>query len=98
LLAEENWSLERYLNERRLERCRSALEDAAQSHRSIGEIAFKWGFSDLSHFGRRFKARYGLSPSDYRRQAQEFATLPRKNDPPLLIEALSSPRRVPEMV
>jgi AraC-like DNA-binding protein len=70
LLAEENWSIERYLNERRLERCRNALEDAAQSHRSIGEIAFKWGFSDLSHFGRRFKARYGLSPTDYRRNAQ----------------------------
>jgi AraC family transcriptional activator of tynA and feaB len=71
LLAEENWSLERYVTERRLERCRSALEDVAQSHRSIGEIAFKWGFSDLSHFGRRFKARYGLSPSDFRRWAEQ---------------------------
>jgi AraC-like DNA-binding protein len=69
LLAEEGWSIERYLNERRLERCRGALEDLAQTHRSIGEIAFHWGFSDLSHFGRRFKARYGFSPTDYRRDA-----------------------------
>jgi len=68
LLAEEHTSIERYIAERRLERCRSALEDAAQSHRSIGEIAYKWGFSDLSPFGRRFKARYGLTPTDYRRQ------------------------------
>jgi len=70
LLAEENTSLERYLVDRRLERCRNALEDAAQSHRSIGEIAFKWGFSDLSHFGRRFKGRYGLTPTDFRRHME----------------------------
>lgn len=69
LLAEEGWSTERYLTERRLERCRAALEDPTQTHRSIGEIAFNWGFSDLSHFGRRFKARYGSSPTDYRRNA-----------------------------
>jgi AraC-like DNA-binding protein len=73
LLSEENSSIERYIAERRLERCRSALEDSAQAHRSIGEIAFKWGFSDLSHFGRRFKARYGLTPTDYKRQAAQVA-------------------------
>lgn len=73
LLAEEHTSIERYIAERRLERCRSVLEDAGQTHRSIGEIAFKWGFSDLSHFGRRFKARYGLTPTDYRRRAGQIA-------------------------
>ena len=62
-------SIERYINERRLQRCRRALEDSRQDHRSIGEIAFKWGFSDLSHFSRRFKTRFGMSPSDYRREA-----------------------------
>lgn len=66
LLAEEGSSIERYVNERRLERCRAALDDPAQDHRNIGEIAFKWGFSDLSHFGRRFKQRYGLTPTEYR--------------------------------
>lgn len=74
LLAEDNSSIERYVNERRLERCRAALEDAAQSHRSIGEIAFKWGFSDLSHFGRRFKGRFGLTPTEYRRRAEIAAS------------------------
>ena len=69
LLAEEGSSIERYINERRLQRCRRALEDSRQDHRSIGEIAFKWGFSDLSHFSRRFKTRFGMSPSDYRREA-----------------------------
>jgi AraC family transcriptional regulator, positive regulator of tynA and feaB len=36
----------------------------------IGEIAFSWGFSDQSHFTRRFRAAYGMSPSDYRRQVE----------------------------
>lgn len=69
LLAEEGSSIERYITERRLQRCRRALANPQQDHRSISEIAFKWGFSDLSHFSRRFKARFGMSPSDYRREA-----------------------------
>jgi AraC family transcriptional regulator, positive regulator of tynA and feaB len=80
LLAEENSSIERYVNMRRLERCRAALEDVAQSHRSVGEIAFKWGFSDLSHFGRRFKAKYGLTPTEFRRRS-EIAAAERQNQP-----------------
>jgi AraC-like DNA-binding protein len=37
----------------------------------IGGIAFDWGFSDLSHFGRRFRAAYGMTPGEYRRHARE---------------------------
>ena len=66
LLAEEGLSLERLIVSRRLERCRRALEDPAQAHRSIGEIAYAWGFSDQSHFTRRFKAAFGSTPRDYR--------------------------------
>lgn len=73
LLAEEHTSIERYIAERRLERCRHALEDTTQGHRAVSEIAFKWGFSDLSHFGRRFKARYGLTPTEYRRLCEAVA-------------------------
>jgi AraC-like DNA-binding protein len=71
LLSQEGTSTERYIQHRRLERCRLALEDPAQACRMIGEIAFSWGFSDLSHFGRRFRAAYGLTPGDYRRRRQE---------------------------
>jgi AraC family transcriptional activator of tynA and feaB len=94
LLAEEHTSIERYVAERRLERCRSALEDAAQAHRSIGEIAFKWGFSDLSHFGRRFKARYGQTPTEYRRRHLEPAPAgqrPAKQRQPLAGLAVREP-------
>ena len=73
LLSQEGSSVERYVLHRRLERCRQALEDTAQAHRMIGEIAFSWGFSDLSHFSRRFRAAYGMAPGDYRRSAQQAA-------------------------
>lgn len=69
LLSQEGYSVERYIQHRRLERCRCALEDPKQASRTIGEIAFSWGFSDLSHFGRRFRAEYGYTPGDYRRRA-----------------------------
>jgi AraC-like DNA-binding protein len=68
LLALEDTSLERYIVARRLERCRRALDDSAQAPRSIGEIAFSLGFSDLSHFSRRFRAEFGITPSEYRRR------------------------------
>lgn len=73
LLAEEGTGLERYIIARRLERCRRTLEDPAQAHRTIGEIAFSWGFADLSHFTRRFKAEFGAPPGEYRRQARAAA-------------------------
>jgi AraC-like DNA-binding protein len=70
LLSQQGTSLERLIVSRRLERCRRALEDPAQWQRTISEIAFAWGFSDVSHFDRRFKAAYGCSPGDYRRRFQ----------------------------
>jgi AraC family transcriptional regulator, positive regulator of tynA and feaB len=68
LLSQQGTSLERFIMTRRLERCRAALEDHQQNHRTIGEIAYAWGFGDLSHFNRRFKAAYGCTPRDYRRR------------------------------
>ena len=68
LMAQEDTGLEAYIIARRLERCRRALDDPAQARRTISDIAFSWGFSDLSHFGRRFKAQFGCTPGDYRRQ------------------------------
>lgn len=66
VLAEEKTSISRLIGSRRLERCRSALADPAQARRKVSEIAHGWGFSDMTHFGRRFKATYGVLPSEYR--------------------------------
>lgn len=67
LFAEEGTGLERYIIVRRLEQARKTLEDPSQSHRTISEIAFSWGFTDVSHFSRRFKAAYGRTPGEYRK-------------------------------
>ena len=66
LLARENSSLERYIMLRRLFRCRQALETPQRFSRTIGEIAYGCGFSDLSHFTRRFKGQFGCTPSEMR--------------------------------
>jgi len=67
VLADEGTSLSRLILERRLERCHAALGDRVQTHRSISEIALGWGFSDMTHFGRCFKKRYGVLPKDFRK-------------------------------
>lgn len=70
-LSDEGTSIGRLIQARRLLRCRRALEDSAQAHRTLSEIAYGWGFSDMTHFGRRFKAAFGLLPSEYRKANQE---------------------------
>lgn len=67
LLSEQSTSLGRLIQARRLERCRRALEDPRQAYRSVSEIAYGWGFSDMTHFGRRFRKAYGMLPSEARR-------------------------------
>ncbi|MDB6108025.1 MAG: AraC family transcriptional regulator [Gammaproteobacteria bacterium] len=67
VLADENTSIARLIQTRRLERCRQALSDCTQRHRSISDIAYRWGFSDMTHFARRFRAAYGLLPREYRK-------------------------------
>jgi AraC-like DNA-binding protein len=56
----------KWMQDRRLEGVARDLRDSAQAARSITEIAFSWGFNDLSHFNRAFRARFALSPSGWR--------------------------------
>jgi AraC-like DNA-binding protein len=65
VLADHDTSIMRLIQTRRLARCRYALEDPNQAHRTVSEIAYGWGFSDMTHFGRRFKKAYGILPSEY---------------------------------
>ncbi|MFC7657735.1 helix-turn-helix domain-containing protein [Pseudonocardia benzenivorans] len=53
----------------RLARCREDLEEPTAG--SVTEIAFRWGFSDATHFSHVFKREYGMSPRDVRRAARE---------------------------
>lgn len=65
ILSTEDTSIMQLVLARRLTRCRYALEDPDQAHRTVSEIAYGWGFGDLTHFGRKFKAAYGMTPSEY---------------------------------
>ncbi len=75
VLAQDDTSIMRLIQAKRLARCRKALEDPSQAHRMISEIAYGWGFTDMTHFGRRFKAAYRFSPSDCRRGVRQFRQL-----------------------
>jgi len=55
-----------YVMDRRLVGAAADLKDPALGGHAIGAIAFDWGFSDLSHFTRRFKQRFGCRPRDWR--------------------------------
>lgn len=55
-----------WIRELRLERCRAALADPVQANLPVTEIAFKNGFSSVSHFSRAFRARYEMTPTAYR--------------------------------
>lgn len=74
VLEEHNTSLARLILARRLARCRCALEDPAQANRTVSEIAYSWGFSDLTHFGRRFKRAYEILPREARALANRRST------------------------
>jgi AraC-like DNA-binding protein len=66
LLADEHTSFQRYVLAERLAQCRRDLASPVLAHRQVGEIAFGWGFNDLSHFGRVFREHFGMSPRDFR--------------------------------
>jgi AraC family transcriptional regulator, positive regulator of tynA and feaB len=71
VLVNEGTSIMRLVLARRLERCRKAFDDPSQFHRKISEIAYGWGFSDMTHFGRKFRAAYGCLPGDYRKRMRD---------------------------
>jgi AraC family transcriptional regulator, positive regulator of tynA and feaB len=57
-----------FIQQTRLERCRSALMDPGAYRTTITQIAFDSGFNDIAYFSRLFKATYGASPRDYRKR------------------------------
>jgi AraC family transcriptional activator of tynA and feaB len=70
LFANESETVTEYIQRRRLEECARALVAAPLRGRLVTEIAFDYGFNSLTHFGRVFRNRYGLTPSEYRRAAR----------------------------
>ncbi|MGJ4947015.1 helix-turn-helix domain-containing protein [Bradyrhizobium sp. HKCCYLS20291] len=73
LLARAGTSFSELVMARRLDGVARDLRDPARAGHDIGRIAFDWGFSDLSHFTRRFKQRFGTRPRDWRAQVEDLS-------------------------
>ena len=59
-------SFGRWVLEERLKACAAALRDPLQHDLNISEIAYRWGFNDLSHFNKSFRARFDRTPAEWR--------------------------------
>jgi AraC-like DNA-binding protein len=59
----------RWVLQSRLEACAKALRDPGQRLLNISEIAYRWGFNDLSHFNRAFRAHFDMPPGEWRNAA-----------------------------
>lgn len=71
LFAEEDEQLSRYILRRRLEKCAEQLRRSAWTRTTITQIAFSWGFRSMPHFARVFRARYEMTPREYRKISAE---------------------------
>ncbi|TIT00021.1 AraC family transcriptional regulator [Mesorhizobium sp.] len=60
--------------EQRLDAARTMLTSPRYASWSVTELAFEAGFGDLSHFNRRFKRRFLMTPSEMRRNGKAEAT------------------------
>lgn len=67
LFSGEPTSLMQWVMTQRLQNCYRELEQTSSRGRSIGRIAYEWGFSDQAHFSRAFRKHFGRSPREVRR-------------------------------
>ncbi|WP_028213967.1 helix-turn-helix domain-containing protein [Paraburkholderia mimosarum] len=62
ILASTNTTFGKAVLERRLDLCYRILMNSKYDGKSITAIALDSGFNDLSHFSKRFRERFGMSP------------------------------------
>ena len=63
-----------YVRLRRLYRCRAEISDPKLSHKTISEIAERWGFTHPSTFSVAFQRAFGIGPRDCRQIAFGLTT------------------------
>lgn len=56
----------KWIWKRRLEFARADLSDPRRTSQTISEIAYRWGFNDVSHFSRAFRKEFQMTPKDFR--------------------------------
>lgn len=67
LFAAEGTKFTAFVLETRLQNVRRELLDPEARSHSIGTVAMRCGFNDVSYFNRAFRNRFGCTPSDMRR-------------------------------
>lgn len=70
LFEESGETFTQFITEQRLDAAYKALRHSASAKVPISTIAFACGFSDISHFNRVFRRRFGCTPTDARNAAQ----------------------------
>ncbi len=81
LFSDGDETVARYILGRRLEASSQALLADSQRGRTVTAIAFDHGFNSATHFGRVFRAHFGVTPREYRAR-------PRRPDPGRLTAAV----------
>jgi AraC-like DNA-binding protein len=66
LFRQRGMSFGAYVRTRRLQHCRDNRADPNLGALKLTEIAYRWGFSDSSHFSRCFKAAFGCTAREFR--------------------------------
>jgi AraC family transcriptional regulator, positive regulator of tynA and feaB len=66
----EPGALAEWIMGRRLDRARGRLADPDCAELAIGAVARESGFVNMTHFSRRFRQAYGISPREWRAQAR----------------------------
>lgn len=76
----------RYITERRLQTAFRIVTDPANAPPRISQLAYDFGFSSASAFGRAFREMFGLTPSEARNLA--WRKVPDSKAPPALASIL----------
>lgn len=63
--AEHEVVVSQYIRNRRLDVCAELLR-RSHDQTAIAELAYIWGFNEPSYFSTTFKARFNMTPSEYR--------------------------------
>ncbi|MBW7981110.1 transcriptional regulator FeaR [Enterobacillus tribolii] len=67
MFARQGLVVAQYIRNRRLDLCAQSLRTSS-GRQKMSTVGYAWGFIDYSHFSRAFKTRFGVSPSEYRKQ------------------------------
>lgn len=73
LFEHDGTTFSQFVMSQRLARAHHMLTGSAAAASTIGDIAAACGFSDQTHFNRRFRRAYGAAPSDIRAASRQQA-------------------------